>query len=112
MTEAMESMANKISMALKDSVLQMGFEVFCKKIKELEEKITQLQNEVDDAKSKSGYICYIERGHRIKELEKENAELKKTNRQIALEILEEIKKIKSDDMQGKSNERQIHTADE
>ena len=37
-----DEMKNRISMALKDSALQQGFEIICKENKELEEKISVL----------------------------------------------------------------------
>lgn len=39
-----EEMKNKISMALKDPVLQIGFEIICKNLSELEKKNEELKN--------------------------------------------------------------------
>lgn len=68
MTEEMESMANKISMALKDSLLQLGFEIICKKINELEAENAGLKagkpiwHKVADGdlpKVRKDYLCKV-----------------------------------------------------
>ena len=41
-----------------------------------EKRIEELEAKIDELKSNSGYVAYIERGHKIYELEQENAELK------------------------------------
>lgn len=42
----------------------------------LNQKITELEAQIDELKSNSSYVAYIERGHKIYKLEKENEELK------------------------------------
>lgn len=46
--EKKDKMKNRISMALKDPILQQGFEIICKEIAELKEENRQLKNEVED----------------------------------------------------------------
>lgn len=43
--EMKDEMKNKISMALKDSVLQQGFEIICKNLAELKEENAELEKE-------------------------------------------------------------------
>jgi hypothetical protein len=59
-----DEMKNKISMALKDPILQQGFEIICKENAELEKVNTALRQDWDVMKST------------ITDYEKENAELK------------------------------------
>ena len=44
-------------MALKDSVLQQGFEIICKENKELEEKISILLSCKNCPENKGGWVC-------------------------------------------------------
>jgi hypothetical protein len=39
-----DEMKNRISLALKDPILQQGFEIICKELKELEEENQRLTN--------------------------------------------------------------------
>ena len=79
-----DEMKNRISMALRDPVLQQGFEIICKENAELEEKIRVLLSCKNCPENKGGYICQKEYENKclaqkieyIKELQQENAELK------------------------------------
>lgn len=62
-----DEIKNRISMALKDPVLQQGFESICKENAELEQKLEQTEKDLSD---------YQFNYPTIKELQKENAELK------------------------------------
>ena len=62
-----DEMKDRISMALKDPVLQQGFEIICKENAELERKLEQTEKDLAD---------YQFNYPTIKELQKENAELK------------------------------------
>ena len=42
--EAIDEMKNKISLALKDPILQLGFEIICKENAELKETVTKMNN--------------------------------------------------------------------
>ena len=46
-----DEMKNKISMALKDPILQQGFEIFCKENAELKEKLGDIQMQKAGEKS-------------------------------------------------------------
>ena len=78
-----DEMKDKISMALKDTVLQQGFEVICKNLAELEEKISVLLSCKNCPENKSGWVCVKEYENKclaqkiefIKELKKEKCEL-------------------------------------
>ena len=85
-----DGMKDKISMALKDPILQMGFEVICSKLSrlekenaELKEKISVLLSCKNCPENKGGWICEKEYENKcltqkivyIKELKEENAEL-------------------------------------
>lgn len=87
-----DGMKDKISMALKDPILQMGFEVICSKLSrlekenaELEEKISVLLSCKNCPENKGGWVCEKEYEGRclsqkvmfIKELKEEIAELEK-----------------------------------
>ena len=80
-----DEMKDKISMALKDPILQQGFEVIYKENAELKEKISILLSCKNCPENKGGWICTKEYENKclaqkiefIKELEKENAELQK-----------------------------------
>lgn len=65
--EKKDEMKNRISMALKDPILQQGFEIICKEIVELEQKLEQTEKDLTD---------YQFNYPTIKELEKENKHLK------------------------------------
>ena len=65
-----DEMKDKISMALKDLVLQQGFEIICKNLAELEKEKCELLGIIQD-KDKV-----------IQELKKENAELKEQIEQM------------------------------
>lgn len=67
-----DEMKNRISLALKDPMLQQGFEIICKEIAELKEVNSDLKQSLDWANERES-----EDVNRIAELEKENAELKK-----------------------------------
>lgn len=43
-----EELKNKISMALKDPILQQGFEIICKENTELQEQIAELKRDKED----------------------------------------------------------------
>lgn len=45
-----DEMKDRISMALKDPILQQGFEIICKNIAELEKENKQLNVKLDEAK--------------------------------------------------------------
>lgn len=46
-----DEMKNKISMALKDPILQQGFEIICKNLAELEEENKQLKQQIEKIKN-------------------------------------------------------------
>lgn len=48
--KAEEDMMNRISFALKDPVLQMGFEVICSKLARLEKENTELKEQIEKMK--------------------------------------------------------------
>lgn len=80
-----DEMKDKISMTLKDPILQQGFEIIYKENTELKEKISILLSCKNCPENKGGWICAKEYENKclaqkiefIKELEKENAKLKK-----------------------------------
>ena len=45
-----EDMMNKISFALKDPILQMGFEVICSKLSRLEKENAELKEQIEQMK--------------------------------------------------------------
>ena len=45
-----EDMMNKISFALKDPILQMGFEVICSKLSRLEKENAELKEQIEKMK--------------------------------------------------------------
>lgn len=85
-----DEMKNRISMALKDPVLQQGFEIICKENAELEKKISNLLSCKNCPENKGGLICQKEYEDKclaqkiqyIKELKEENAELKEHHRSV------------------------------
>lgn len=52
-----DEMKNRISMVLKDPVLQQGFEIICKENEELKEKISVLLSCKNCPENKGGWIC-------------------------------------------------------
>lgn len=66
-----DEMKNRISLALKDPMLQQGFEIICKEIAELKEVNSDLKQSLDWANERES-----EDVNRIAELEAENANLK------------------------------------
>ncbi len=86
-----DEMKNRISLALKDPILQQGFEIICKENAELREKISILLSCKNCPENKGGYICQKEYEDKclaqkieyIKELQQENAELQKRNGELA-----------------------------
>ena len=67
--KAKDELKNKINIALKDPILQQGFENICKENTELKEAL-------------KGKRCNCMTYLNFKDLEKENAELKRENRRI------------------------------
>ena len=65
--EKKDEMKNRISMALKDPILQQGFEIICKNLTELEKKIADIKANCD--------LAIEGRDVKIKELEQENNKL-------------------------------------
>jgi hypothetical protein len=61
-----DEMKNRISMALKDPILQQGFEIICKENAELKNQVSFLEDNLRVAR----------KDEQIKELEKKNKELK------------------------------------
>ena len=85
-----EEIKNRISMALKDPVLQQGFEIICKNLAELEKENAELQEKIsillsckNCPENKGGWICAKEYDNKclaqkitfIKELKKEKRKL-------------------------------------
>lgn len=48
--EMKNEMKNKISMALKDAILQQGFEIICKNLAELEKENAELKEQIEKMK--------------------------------------------------------------
>lgn len=94
-----DEMKDKISFALKDSILQQGFEVICKNLAELEEKISVLLSCKNCPENKGGFICVKEYENKclsqkieyINELKKEKCELLGII-QSKDEVIQELKK--------------------
>ena len=95
--EKKDEMKNKISMALKDSVLQQGFENLCKNLAELKKENAELKEKIsvllsckNCPENKGGWVCVKEYENKcltqkieyIKELKEENAELEKENAEL------------------------------
>jgi regulator of replication initiation timing len=89
-----DEMKNRISMALKDPILQQGFEIICKNLDELEKENEKLKKRLSVLLSckncpdnKGGFICQKEYEDKcltqkiqyIKELKEENTEFEKEN---------------------------------
>ena len=85
-----DEVKNRISMALKDPVLQQGFEIICKNLAELEKENAELQEKIsillscqNCPENKGGWICAKEYDNKclaqkitfIKELKKEKRKL-------------------------------------
>ena len=80
-----DELKNRISMVLKDPILQQGFEIICRELADLEQKLEQTEKDLAD---------YQFNYPTIKELEKENAELKADNdaRKFAMAMSEKVEK--------------------
>ena len=80
-----DELKNRISMALKDPILQQGFEIICREFADLEQRLEQTEKDLAD---------YQFNYPTIKELEKENAELKADNdaRKFAMAMSEKVEK--------------------
>ena len=87
-----DEMKDKISMALKDPVLQQGFEIICKNLAELERENAELKEKIsillsckNCPENKGGWVCEKEYDNKcltqkivyIKELKEENAQYEK-----------------------------------
>lgn len=70
-----DEMKNRISMALKDPILQQGFEIICKNLSELEKENTELKDKLNNLAS----VAEVRLANWQK-YEKENAELKAVER--------------------------------
>lgn len=85
-----DEMKNRISMALKDPILQQGFEIICKKNAELEKenkelktvKIPQLERKIASIRGAHSVDCkkLNARTEQVERLKKENTELKENNK--------------------------------
>ena len=83
-----DEMKDKISMALKDPILQMGFEVICSKLSRLENENVEMKKQLN--------LLNL-RAIRITELEKENKEILEDNDALNKwvdELKEQIEKMK------------------
>jgi regulator of replication initiation timing len=82
-----DEMKDRISMALKDPILQQGFEIICKNLAELEKRLSVLLSCKNCPDNKGGFICQKEYEDKcltqkiqyIKELKEENTEFEKEN---------------------------------
>ena len=86
--EKKDELKNRISMALKDPILQQGFEIICREFADLEQRLEQTEKDLAD---------YQFNYPTIKELEKENAELKERLAETNLNgniVLRELTKAK------------------
>lgn len=72
--EKKDEMKNRISMALKDPILQQGFEIICKNLKELEKENAELRAKESFVGDQNRKLC--DQQQKIEVLEQENAELK------------------------------------
>lgn len=74
-----EELKNKISMSLKDPVLQIGFEIICKNLSELERENAELKEDIENLEGiKLSQGSALETEYMINEsLKEENAVLKK-----------------------------------
>ena len=78
-----DEIKNRISVVLKDTVLQQGFEIICKENEELKEKISVLLSCKNCPENKGSWICVKEYENKclaqkiafIQELKKEKCEL-------------------------------------
>lgn len=80
-----DEMKNRISMALKDPILQQGFEIICKNLVELEKENEQLRADYDKQKeiNKDLVDDIAELHKRIRELE---TQIKQANEREAQDI--------------------------
>ena len=97
--EKKDEMKNRISMALRDPILQQGFEIICKNLAELEKENEELRKNgfTVSAMTEQQLKVAIEKGE---QLEKENKKVKQGChkwfmrwRKVKREELEEISKI-------------------
>lgn len=75
-----DEMKNRISMALKEPILQQGFEIICKENTELKtQKIPQLERKIASIRGAHSVDCkkLKARTEQVERLKKENAELRK-----------------------------------
>ena len=75
--EMKNEMKNRISMALKDPILQQGFEIICKNLTELEKDNRLLEQRGSDILKE-----LLDKNKRCMELEKQNVELEKENEEM------------------------------
>ena len=80
-----DEMKNRISMALKDPILQQGFEIICKNLVELEKENEQLRADYDKQKEINKELVddMAELHKRIRELE---TQIKQANEREAQDI--------------------------
>ena len=64
--EMKDEMKDKISMALKDPILQQGFEIICKNLAELEKENAELKAGKDMADTDLATIAYMQGAERYK----------------------------------------------
>ncbi len=76
-TEKKDEIKNKISMALKNPALQLGFEIICKNLSELEAENAELQDKLKNLSS----VAEVRLAN-WRKYEKENAELKDLVREL------------------------------
>lgn len=83
--EKKDEMKNRISMALKDPILQQGFEIICKNLVELEKENEQLRADYDKQKEINKELVddMAELHKRIRELE---TQIKQANEREAQDI--------------------------
>jgi hypothetical protein len=107
-----DEIKNRISMALKDPILQQGFEIICKNLDELEKENEKLKKRLSVLLSckncpdnKGGFICQKEYEDKcltqkiqyIKEMKEENTELEKENAELKELLKEAVQLLKNSD---------------
>ena len=87
-----DEMKNKISMALKDPVLQQGFEIICKNLAELEKENAELKEKVS----------YLEDNLRVARKDRENLQL-----DVAKGLKEFVKDYPATSLRYLANEKYV-----
>lgn len=104
-----DEMENRISMAIKDPILQQGFEIICKELTDLQKEVIDLRQDKNKLEEENNKLLDVINGQDVKiaDLEKEN---KKLDRALITSTKNNIERQKIiDSLQAEKEKEKMQT---